>query len=76
MSDIKVKKTSVKDFDYSVPVRIEPTDEVGDLIYELSELSPAQLKRVYRTARSFQKANRRLERVRLDFEETTDESDS
>lgn len=75
MSEIKVKKTSVKDFDYSVPVRIEPTDEVGDLIYELSELSPAQLKQVYKTARQFQKANQRLERIReeLNDRETMDD---
>lgn len=75
MSEIKVKKTSVKDFDYSVPVRIEPTDEVGDLIYELSELSPAQLRKVYKTARQFQKANQRLERIReeLNDDETMDE---
>lgn len=72
---VKVKKTSVKDFDFSVPVRIEPTDEVGDLIYELSELSPAQLKRVYKTARQFQKANYQLEQIReeLSDEETMDE---
>lgn len=75
MSNIKVKKTSVKDFDYSVPVRIEPTDEVGDLVYELASLSPALLKRVYKTARQFQKANLNLERVRDEIGEfeTTDE---
>lgn len=64
-TEIKVKK--VKDMDFSVPVHVEERDEVGDLIYELSELDPRTLRQIYRTARAFQRANRMTNKIREQF---------
>ena len=69
--EIKVKK--VKDFDFTVPVQVEEKDEVGDLIYELSNLDPRTLKKIYKTARAFQRANRMTDEIREIYSDFSEE---
>lgn len=70
-TEIKVKKA--KDMDFSVPVHVEEKDEVGDLIYELSELDPKTLRQVYRTAKAYQRANRMTNKLREQYSGFTEE---
>ena len=52
--EIKVKKA--KDFDFSVPVTIEESDEIGDLVLALSNLPYSDMKQVYRAAKALKRA--------------------
>lgn len=70
-TEIKVKKA--KDMDFSVPVHVEEQDEIGDLIYKLTELTPKQLRQVYRTAKVFNKANRMTDQLRGEYSDFTEE---
>ena len=60
--EIKVKKA--KDFDFSVPVSVEETDEIGDLVLKLSEYTPTDMKRIYKAAKTLNKATFLVEVLR------------
>lgn len=70
-TEVKVKK--VKDMDFSVPVHVEEKDEVGDLIYELSELDPKTLRQIYRTAKAFQRVNRMTNKIREQYSDFSED---
>lgn len=61
-TEIKVKKA--KDFDFSVPVSVEETDEIGDLVLTLSELPYSDMKQIYRAAKALKRATTLVEAVR------------
>ena len=61
-NEIKVKKS--KDFDFSVPVRAEETDEIGDLVLALSELPYSDMKQIYKAAKALKRATTLVEAVR------------
>ena len=52
--EIKVKKA--KDFDFSVPVTVEESDEIGDLVLALSNLPYSDMKQVYKAAKALKRA--------------------
>ena len=60
--EIKVKKA--KDFDFSVPVSIEETDEIGELVLALSELPYSDMKQIYKAAKALKRATTLVEAVR------------
>lgn len=60
--EIKVKKA--KDFDFTVPVNVEETDEIGELVLALSNLPYSDMKQIYKAARALKKATYLVETVR------------
>lgn len=60
--EIKVKKA--KDFDFSVPVTVEESDEIGDLVLALSNLPYSDMKQVYKAAKALKRATTIVEAVR------------
>lgn len=61
-TEIKVKKA--KDFDFSVPVRAEEVDEIGELVLTLSELPYSDMKQIYKAAKALKRATTLVEAVR------------